>query len=134
MLVLLVHSPETGVRASGRIALAWDEKHRFTPVVGARPLSHRWRCRVGAGRGARLDEPMKVKGPGRRFPLDFGGRIGRGGVAEGLRSLPVASVSAGRRSTGAIRPVFGRAGSAPTSVCVALVGLVGARLLSGASR
>ena len=58
---------------------------------------------------------MKVKGPGRDFGRDFGHRIGRGRVAEGLRSASGASVSAEWRSIGAIRPVFGRAWSVPAA-------------------
>jgi hypothetical protein len=58
---------------------------------------------------------MKVKGPGCDFGFDFGHRIGHGRVAEGLRTASVASVSAERRSIGAIRPVFGRTRSAPTA-------------------
>ena len=75
---------------------------------------------------------MKVKGPGRDFGLDFGHRIGRGWVAEALRSASVASVFAERRSIGAIRRVFGRAWSAPAAggVC----GTSGERLGCGWAR
>jgi hypothetical protein len=74
----------------------------------------------------------KVKGPGRDFGLVFGGRIGRGRVAEGLRSSLWASVLVGRRSIALIRPVFGRAGSAPAVVGV-FVGR-GERLVCGWAR
>ena len=61
---------------------------------------------------------MKVKGPGRVFGLDFGGRIGLGRVAEGLRSD---FCGLGLRRTAVdrvIRAVFGRSRLAPAAVGV----------------
>jgi len=75
--------------------------------------------------------PIKVKGPGRDFGHKFRGRISRGWLSEGRRSLPVASVSAGRWSTGTIRPVFGCAGSAPAAAGVLVVGVFGCSLRGG---
>jgi hypothetical protein len=45
---------------------------------------------------------MKVKGVGAIFWRDFGGGIGRGQVAEGRRSSPVGSVSAGSVDGGVV--------------------------------
>ncbi|MGH2713797.1 MAG: alpha/beta fold hydrolase [Thermoleophilaceae bacterium] len=60
-----------------------------------------------AGRN-RSGRPMKVKGLGRALGTSFGVVVGRGWCSEGVRSAPVASVSAGRWSTGTIRPVLVR--------------------------
>jgi hypothetical protein len=61
---------------------------------------------------------MKVKGPGRDFGVSFGHRIVRGCISEGVRSSLWASVLAWRRSIAVIRPVFGRAWSAPAAAGV----------------
>jgi hypothetical protein len=68
---------------------------------------------------------MKVKGPGCDFGLGFGGGIGRGWVAEGLRSASVGSVWAGRRSIGVNWAVFGRAGLAPAVGGVSMAAVKG---------
>jgi hypothetical protein len=58
---------------------------------------------------------MKVKALDAISGSIFGGRIGRGWVAEGLRSASVTSVWAARRSIGVNWAVFGRAGLAPAA-------------------
>ena len=86
-------------------------------IDNERPLSRTYATatpgceRLGSRpRDACCGRPMKVKGPGRDLVLDFGGRIGCGRVAEGLRSAFAASVWAGRRSIGVNWAVFGRSG------------------------
>ena len=74
-----------------------------------------------------LGRPMKVKGPAPGISGSYRSRAALGG----RQLAPVASVSAGRRSTGTIRPVFGCAGSAPAAAGVLAESRVGVRLAGG---
>ena len=77
---------------------------------------------------------MKVKGLGARFRLDFGHRIGRGRVSEGLQ-IGFCGVGLGRAAVGRRDSAgFGRARLAPAAGGVSARCWVSVRLRVGASR
>jgi hypothetical protein len=105
-----------GVAVDGTRNVFDESATVFSRARSSLLLSFRKRASASLGVGRSLRTTDESQGPGRRFRHDFAHRIGRGRAAEALRSASLASGFADRRSIGAIRPVFGRAWSAPAAV------------------